>query len=94
MNTEMIKEMAESVNNVVLATAKPYQERIKRLEKALNYAKTFIDGYGEARLKENLGRDGMDAVLEEIDKIVNPTDICPICGDEKPVDDLHRNCGK
>jgi len=23
-----------------------------------------------------------------------PTDICPICGDEKPVSDLHRNCGK
>lgn len=22
------------------------------------------------------------------------TDICPICLDEKPVDDLHRNCGK
>lgn len=22
------------------------------------------------------------------------TDICPICGDEKPVEDLHRNCGK
>jgi hypothetical protein len=23
-----------------------------------------------------------------------PTDICLICGDEKPVSDLHRNCGK
>ena len=22
------------------------------------------------------------------------TDICPICGDEKLIDDLHRNCGK
>ena len=22
------------------------------------------------------------------------TDICPICLDEKSVDDLHRNCGK
>ncbi|HUX54506.1 MAG TPA: hypothetical protein VMV56_08845 [Williamwhitmania sp.] len=22
------------------------------------------------------------------------TDICPICLDEKPIDDLHRNCGK
>lgn len=32
MDTEMIKEMAESVNNVVLATAKPYQEKIKKLE--------------------------------------------------------------
>ena len=65
-----------------------------RLIKALSYAKSFIDGYGAARIKENLGRDGMDAVLEEIDKIVNLTDICPICGDEKPVSDLHRNCGK
>ena len=65
-----------------------------RLQKALDYAKNFIDGLGKARIKEKLGRDGMDAVLEEIDKIVNPTDICPICGDEKPIDDLHRNCGK
>ena len=22
------------------------------------------------------------------------TDICPICLEEKPVDDLHKNCGK
>lgn len=65
-----------------------------RLERALEYAKNFIDGYGAARVKENLGRDGMDAVLKEIDRIVEPTDICPICGDEKPVDDLHKNCGK
>jgi len=101
MDTEMIKQMAEDVNNVVLATAKPYQEQIrklqaenKKLKTALDYATSFIDGFGKARIKENLGRNGMDAVLEEIDKIVNPTDICPICGDEKPVDDLHRNCGK
>ena len=31
MDIEMIKEMAESVNNVVLATAKPYQEQIRLL---------------------------------------------------------------
>ena len=24
----------------------------------------------------------------------NKTDICPICLEEKPLDDLHRNCGK
>ena len=101
MDTEFIKEMAESINNVVLATAKPYQEQIrkvqaknKRLKEALDYATNFIDGYGAARIKEGLGRNGMDAVLEEIEKIVNPTNICPICGDEKPIDDLHRNCGK
>lgn len=70
------------------------KNKTERLEMALDYAKNFIDGYGEARIKENLGRDGMNAVLEEIDKIVNPTDICPICGDEKLIDDLHRNCGK
>ena len=64
-----------------------------KLIKALNYAIAFIDGYGAARIKENLGRDGMDAVLKEIDKIVG-TDTCGICGDEKPINDLHRNCGK
>lgn len=69
-------------------------ERKLRLQKALDYAKFFIDGYGEARIKENLGRDGMDAVLEEIERIVEPINICPICLDEKPADDLHRNCGK
>ena len=57
---------------------------------------SFIDRYGAARIKENLGRDGMDAVLKEIDKIVGEqeTDVCPICGDEKPINDLHRNCGE
>jgi len=53
-----------------------------RLEKALNYAKTFINGYGNARLKENLGRDGMNAVLKEIDKMANTVNrypVCPIC---------------
>ena len=69
-------------------------EQKLKLEKALEYAKNFIDGYGNARIKENLGRDGMDAVLREIDGILEPTDICPICGDEKHVSDLHRNCGK
>lgn len=48
-------------------------EQKLRLEKALNYAKSFIDSYGAARLKENLGRDGMNAVLNEIDKIVKPS---------------------
>lgn len=51
------------------------------LEKALNYAKNFIDGLGKARNKEKLGRDGMDAVLKEIDNIIEPTNICPICRD-------------
>ena len=35
MDTEMIKEMAESVNNVVLATAKPYQEQIQQLQQKI-----------------------------------------------------------
>lgn len=94
MDTEMIKQIATDVNNSILAAVKPYQEKNKNLEKALNYAKNFIDDYGAARIKENLGRDGMDTVLKEIDRIINPTDICPICGDEKPIKDLHRNCGK
>jgi hypothetical protein len=68
-----------------------------KLEKALNYAKSFINGYGEARLKENLGRDGMDAVLKEIDKIINEdgANYC-ICCEEitKENAHLHRNCGK
>ena len=49
MDTEMIKQMAESVNNVVLATANPYQEQIKqlqaesnRLKSALRVAETFL----------------------------------------------------
>ena len=69
-----------------------------KLVKALEYAKSFIDGHGEARLKENLGREGMDAVLKEIDKIANKdkalTNICPICLDEKPINNLHRICGE
>lgn len=35
MDTETIKEMAESVNNVVLATAKPLNEQITRLKAEL-----------------------------------------------------------
>ncbi len=88
MDTESIKQLAKCYNEIVELRTKN-----KWLGKALDYAKSFIDGYGEARVKENLGRDGMDAVLKEINKIVEPTDICPICLDEKPVDDLHRNCG-
>ena len=64
-----------------------------KLIKALNYAKVFIDRLGKARNKEHLGRDGMDAVLEEINKIIG-TDVCGICEDEKLIDDLHHNCGK
>lgn len=39
------------------------------LLEALEYAENFIDSYGEACLKENLGRDGMDAVLKQIKAI-------------------------
>ena len=73
------------------------KDKVRSLEKALEYAKNFIDGYGEARLKENLGRDGMDAVLKEIEKIVNPDEpkMC-ICCEEITEENahLHRNCGK
>lgn len=108
MDAEFIKQLATDVNNAIMAEVKPYQTRLKnfeskwtklveekiKLERALDYAKNFIDGLGSARLKENLGRNGMDAVLKEINKIAGTeTDICPICGDEKPIDDLHRNCG-
>lgn len=104
METEEIKQLANDVNNVVRATAKPYQEKMRQLEvenkvlrKALDYAETFIDGYGEARLKENLGRDGMDAVLREIDKITKDIEpnLC-ICCEEIAEENahLHRNCGK
>ena len=33
---------------------------------SLKIADAFIDGLGEARLKENLGRDAMDAILKQI----------------------------
>ncbi len=36
------------------------------LVNSLKIADAFIDGLGEARLKENLGRDGMDAILKQI----------------------------
>ncbi len=147
MSKEMIVQIANDFNNVMLTTAKPYQEQIKQLQakikelseqrergmaaidrhrcsllaenkklqkqsdlltlgllqekdkvqkliNALDCAKNFIDGYGAARIKEGLGRDGMDAVLNVIDEIAELTDICPICGEEKPISDLHRNCGK
>ena len=32
--------------------------------------------------------------LQEASLMTEPTDICLICGDEKPIEDLHRNCGK
>ena len=32
MDTESIKQLANDVNNVVLATAKPYQEQIQQLK--------------------------------------------------------------
>lgn len=54
-----------------MAKIKTLIKRNTKLEKALTYAKRFIDGYGEARIKENLGRTGMDAVLKEIDRIVS-----------------------
>lgn len=59
MDTEMIKQMAESVNNVILATAKPYQERIKRLEVACRLAKTELlkitnDSYALAAIDQAL----------------------------------------
>lgn len=104
MDTESIKQLATDVNNVAAISfwsgvkhiEGPLLAKIERLEKALDYAEKFIDGYGAARVKENLGRDGMDAVLKNIGRIIGrqETDICPICGDEKPIDDLHRNCGK
>ena len=108
MDKEMIAQLANDVNNVVATAIRPYQIQLKnietkwkqlveqkiRLERALDYAKSFIDGYSAARIKEGLGREGMDAVLNEIDNILESTNICPICGDEKPVSDLHRNCGK
>ena len=94
MDKELIGQLANDVNNAIAVATKPYQQKINRLKKALEYAKNFIDGLGNARLKENLGRDGMDAVLKEIENISNPTDICPICCEEKSIDDLHRNCGK
>ena len=94
LNVDIYKrvEQLQAENKRLEEEAK--KAKVKRLEKALDYAKSFIDGYGKARIKENLGRDGMDAVLKEIDKIIEPTDICPVCGNEKPIDDLHRNCGK
>ena len=46
MDAEMIKEMAESVNNVVLATAKPYQEQIRQLQAENKRLKFALDRYG------------------------------------------------
>lgn len=70
------------------------KDKVQKLINALDCAKNFIDGYGAARIKEGLGRDGMDAVFNKIGEIAGLTDICLICGEEKLVDDLHRNCGK
>ena len=59
MDTEMIKQMAESVNDVVLATVKPYQERIERLEVACRLAKHELlkitnDSYALAAIEQAL----------------------------------------
>ncbi len=59
MDEEMIKEMAESVNNIILATAKPYQERIERLEVACRLAKHELlkitnDSYALAAIEQAL----------------------------------------
>lgn len=35
-----------------------------------------------------------EAMMADNPECFKKTDICPICGDEKPVDDQHRNCGK
>ncbi len=40
------------------------------LLKALDIAIFFIDGLGEARLKENLGRDAMDAILKQMPAVL------------------------
>lgn len=77
MDEDTIKQLATDVNNVAKVSfqsgaehiKRPLLAKIERLEKALKYAKNFIDGYGSARIKENLGRDGMDAVLKKIDNI-------------------------
>lgn len=43
MDTEMIKQMAENVNNVVLATAKPYQEQIRKFQRAIDLVYEKLD---------------------------------------------------
>ncbi len=42
MDKEFIKEMAECVNNVVLTTAKPYQEQIKQLQAKIKELKELV----------------------------------------------------
>lgn len=61
MDTEMIKEMAECVNNVVLATAKPYQEQIQKLRDAINLVlnenfsgQSTLSPYAKRQLKQAL----------------------------------------
>lgn len=51
------------------------------------------------RLLSPASKDEVLTIMAEsfkavIAEVVEKTDICPICGDEKPVGDLHRNCGK
>ena len=56
MDTEMIKELAVSVNNVAISTAKPYQEQIAKLKARLAEQAEEIKG-----LKENLIEYGRHA---------------------------------
>ena len=94
MDEEAIKQLANDVNNVVLATAKPYQEqirqlktRISKLEQALTLTKNMLC-CGESFTKESRH------MVEQVLKPDEPK-MC-ICCEEITEENahLHRNCGK
>lgn len=89
MDTEMIKEMAESVNNVVLATAKPYQEKIRILKNEKKEMRIifkrllhFVNAFGGDRhLTDEPENCSHCHLINEAMELLKQQPKCKVCGD-------------
>ena len=59
MDTESVKELTESINNVVLAAIKPYKEQIEELRSQLIAKQSKIDGLQYSLELYRTGRQGL-----------------------------------
>jgi len=67
MDKEMIKQLANDVNNILLATAKPYQEKIRQLEERI---KVLEAAEKKLRALESVGVDnwqGYDLAMDMLE---------------------------
>ena len=81
--SELVKENKRLKNIIIeakICAAALYMAEIPSLKGLKEIASILNRGINEGDVKK--------ALFE------NQTDICPICLEEKSVDDLHRNCGK